>query len=120
MSLVLTPETLAAAYDYLRTTAPFDAWSLPEGEDVKFVVSRSRVRFGSYQWDGRRHVITMSANAIAYSITLLGTMAHEMIHLHLEELGMDRHGDTNTHSGAFRRLAAEVCRTHGLDPKAFY
>lgn len=120
MTLPLTKEMLAAAYDFLRTTPPFNAWSLPEPEDVKFVVSRSRVNFATYHRDGKWHVITMSANCVAYSGTLMNKMSHEMIHLHLEELGMDTRGYLNTHNGAFRRLAAEVCKTHGFDPKAFY
>lgn len=99
--------------------SPISAWSLPEPEDVRFVVCRSRKYFARYFWNGR-HNIEASANAIAYSHTLLEKMSHEMVHLHLEELGMDTRGTPDTHSGAFRRLAAEVCKLHGFDPKAFY
>lgn len=120
MTLPLTPEMLAASYDFLSVTPPFNGWNLPPSEDVGFKVVRSRARFGYYRWDGTRHVIAISANAVAYSGTLMATMSHEMIHLHLEELDMDRRGDTNTHNGAFRQLAEEVCRFHGFDPKAFY
>lgn len=120
MTLPLSPEMLAAAYDFLSTTPPFAEWNLPPSEDVGFKVSRSRSRFGFYRWDGTRHTITVSVNAVAYSSTLLETLSHEMVHLHLEELGMDDRGGTNTHSGAFRNLADEVCKVHGFDPKAFY
>lgn len=120
MTLPLTPETLAAAYDYLRTTPPFDKWSLPESEDVKFKVTRSRRWFARYHWNGNRHTIEVSTNSVAYSSTLLSKMSHEMVHLHLEELNMDNRGGPDTHSGAFRRLAEDVCKFHGFDPKAFY
>lgn len=120
MTLPLTPEMLAAAYDFLRTTPPFDKWSLPESDDVKFMVSRSRKWFARYRWDGNRHTVEVSGNAVAYSDTLISKLSHEMIHMHLEELGMEGRGGPNTHSGAFRSLADEVCKAHGWDPKAFY
>lgn len=120
MTLPLTPEMLAASYDFLSVTPPFSTWNLPPSEDVGFKVVKSRSRFGYYRWDGTRHVIAISANAVGYIGTLMATMSHEMIHLHLEELNMDNRGGTNTHNGAFRQLAEEVCRFHGFDPKAFY
>jgi hypothetical protein len=120
MPLTLSPEMLAAAYDFLRTTEPFLKWNLPESEEVKFKVSKSRKWFARYRWDGRRHTIEASSASIAYSDTLLAKMSHELIHLHLEELDMDRRGTPDTHSGAFRNLADEVCKFHGFDPKAFY
>lgn len=120
MTLPLTKETLAAAYDFLVTTPPFNTWNLPPSEDVGFKVTRSRRWFARYRWDGTRHTIEVSSNAVAYSDTLLAKMGHEMVHLHLEELGMDGRGSEDTHSGAFRSLAAEACSFHGWDPKAFY
>ena len=120
MTLPLTCETLAAAYDFLLVTPPFNKWNLPPSEEVGFKVSRSRRWFARYRWDGKRHTIEVSSNAIAHSDTLLAKMSHEICHLHLEEMGMDARGSANTHSGAFRRLAEEVCKVHGFDPKAFY
>jgi hypothetical protein len=120
MTLRLTPRTLEAAYDYLRSTPPFDRWSMPPGGDVKFKVGRTRHKFGWYQWDGSRHTITASSGTIGYSGTLLSLIAHEMIHLHLEATGQEnRTGDTSHHNAAFKRYAAQVCRLHGFDPKAF-
>lgn len=121
MTLQLTPEMLAAAYDFLRTTPPFDKWNLPESEEVGFKLSRNRKELGRYQWDGAKHTITASAIAIGHTATLMRFMAHEMIHLNLEEIGMEsRRGGQDTHNGAFRVLAAQVCKVHGFDPKAFY
>lgn len=120
MTLPLTPATLEAAYEYLRTTPPFSAWSLPEGDEIKFTVSRSRKWFARYGRVNGKHAIEVSANSVGHGTTLMTSLGHEMVHLHLEELGMDRRGTTNTHSGAFRRLAEEVCKMHGWDLKAFY
>ena len=120
MTLQLTPATLEAAYEYLRTTPPFGSWSLPDGDEVKFLVGRSRKAFAHYQWDGRRHTITVSSNAVGQTATLMEKMGHEMIHLHLEESGMESRGTENTHSAWFRRFAAQACKVHGWDLKAFY
>lgn len=121
MTLPLTPDMIAAAYDYLRTTPPFSRWNLPDSEDVRFSVGKFRSDYASYRWDGKQHTITMSANAIGYSPTLLRYLSHEMVHLHLEETGMEsRQGGEDTHNAAFRKFAAQVCKHHGFDPKAFY
>jgi len=121
VSLILTPENLATAYDYLRSTQPFSRWNLPDSEDVVFRVGRAPRSFGWYQWDGGRHTITASEKAIGHTSTLMLIMAHEMVHLHLEATGMEsRTGDTSIHNAAFRKCAAQVCRFHGFDPKAFY
>src|SRR5258708_4048479 len=121
MTLPLTPETLAAAYDYLRTTPPYCRWKLPPAQVVKFTVGKFRQDYGAYQWDGKQQNITMSANAIGQTATLMRYTGHEMIHLHLEEQGLEsRTGGKDTHNAVFRKLAAQACRYHGWDPKAFY
>ncbi len=121
MTLPLSPDTLAAAYDYLRTTPPFNRWNLPDSEDVLFSVVKTPRDYGWYQWDGKRHTISASKASIGHTVTLMRLMAHEMIHLHLEETGMEsKNRNNNTHNAAFRKIAATVCRVHGLDPKAFY
>lgn len=120
MTLPLTREMLAAAYDFLVMTPPFNSWNLPPSDEIAFKVTRSRRWFARYRWDGKRHTIEISGNAVAHSDTLLAKLSHEMVHLHLEELGMDGRGTADTHSGAFRHLAEEVCAVHGFDPKAYY
>ena len=41
--------------------------------------------------------------------------------MRLEITGMEsRSGGPNTHNIAFRKFAAQVCKIHGFDPKAFY
>jgi hypothetical protein len=120
VTLPLTAEMLAAAYDFLSTCQPFADWNLPPSEDVGFKVTRSRRWFARYRWTGNKHTIEVSANSVGHVGTLLTKMGHEIIHLHLEELGMDSRGTPDTHSGAFRQLAEEACKVHGWDPKAFY
>ena len=120
MTLPLTPDTLEAAYEYLRSTPPFAGWNLPEGDEVKFFVVKDRRAFGRYRWDGKRHTISMSANCIGQSRTLIEKMGHEMIHLHLEDAEMESRGTEHTHNAWFRRLADEACAVHGWDVKGFY
>lgn len=120
MSLPLTKEMLAAAYDYLCTTPPFCRWNLPDSEDVKFAVGKQNRKFASYRWNGKQHEVAMSAGCIGHTITLMEALSHEIIHMHLEETGIESRGSENTHNVAFRKFAAQVCKYHGFDPKAFY
>lgn len=121
MTLPLTPEMLAAAYDFLLTTPPFSSWNLPESEDVKFIVNKKlRNKFAQYQWTGDQHSISISAASNGHTSTLLENLAHETIHLFLEERGWESRGNESVHNAAFRKFAAQVCKYHGYDPKAFY
>ena len=121
MTLPLTPEMLAAAYDYLRTTPPFNRWNLPDAEDVKFIVNRKlKKKLAEYQWLGDRHSISMCDHGIGHTSTLMRTMGHEMIHLYLEKMGWESRGSDSVHNAAFRRFAAQACKFHGWDLKAFF
>lgn len=121
MTLPLTKEMLAAAYDYLQQTPPFSRWNLPHSEDVVFSVGKALDCFAHYQWDGARHTITVSSNAVGYTSTLVNALAHECIHLHLFATKQEslRSGPRH-HNAAFKRYAAQACKYHGWDPKAFY
>jgi hypothetical protein len=44
-------------------------------------------------------------------------MAHEMVHLHESQVGTGANG--TLHGASFYRVAAQVCRFHGFDPKLF-
>lgn len=121
MSLELNKEMLAHMYDYLCATPPFNTWNMPPSEEVVFKVAKTRHRQGWYQWDGKQHTITASAGRVSYSYTLVVLLAHEMIHLHLEDSNMESKATSNdVHNAAFRVLADKVCKVHGFDPKAFY
>lgn len=114
--LVLTPEMLAAAYDYLQTTPPFCNWNLPDSEDVTFKVFRSRTRCADWGKVNGRHVIRISAHHIKRTNSLMETMAHEMLHVHEDHNNCSGRG---MHSAAFVEWAREVCEYHGWDPGLF-
>ena len=115
MVLPLTKEMLASCYAYLATCEPFLKWNLPDSEDVTFKVSKSKSHFAQYIWDGT-HCIEVSSACVGYTSTLMETMAHEIIHLHLRLTGME----SRSTNPAFRKLAARVCGYHGFDPKGFW
>lgn len=118
--LPLTPEVLAAAYDYLASTEPFCRWNLPDSDDITFRVVKSRKMFAQYVYDGT-HTIEVSSGTVGHTATLMTTMAHELTHLHLRLTGMEsKSSNPNVHNLPFRKLAAQVCRVHGFDLKAFY
>lgn len=116
MTLALTPETLAGAYDYLCATEPFKGWNLPASEDVAFSVVRSPSLRGWYKCVSGKHVIAISSRCIGFSDNLIRTMAHEMVHLHQRDSRMETNGE---HNAAFLKLAARICSIHGFDPKLF-
>jgi hypothetical protein len=117
MSLPLTPDVLRSAYNYLVTTAPFNRWNLPDGDDVVFHVFASPAIAGEYRREGpTTHRIRVSRRVVGTTGTLMWIMAHEMIHLHEEHSGAVGRGQ---HSAAFRKWAAQVCKIHGFDVKMF-
>ena len=117
MTLRLTPEMLATAYEFLRASAPFRAWKLPDADDVEFHVIGARDRRGHYcAGDSALHRIAISASNVGHSETLIRTIAHEMLHLHQRE---QRSETPNTeHNAEFLRLARMVCLHHGFDTRA--
>lgn len=118
MTLPLTVEMLEAAYEFLRTTPPFNEWNLPEPDDMLFRVIRSRSHLGFYRKRrGGPHTIEISSGTVGHTNNLLMTMAHEMIHLHEGRTGADR--GKGEHSAAFKKWAAQTCAIHGFDPKFF-
>jgi len=117
--LVLTPETLERAYDYLRSTKPFSSWNLPEPEDVTFKVIRDRSVHGWHRFQrlpGRKikHTVAISRNTVGHTLTLFTSLAHEKCHMYEAEMGL-----TPGHGPVFQKLSAQVCKFHGFDPKLF-
>jgi hypothetical protein len=116
MTLRLTPQMLAAAYDFLRTSQPFSGWKLPESDAVAFTVNHHKYWFGSHQ-GAETCLITISDATVGHTSTLIRVMAHEMIHLR-----QYLHGEESrkiSHNRDFRRKAALICKIHGFDEKAF-
>jgi len=107
MALPLNAEMLAAAYDYLCCTPPFNKMNMPHSEDIKFSIGRRKNEFGRYQWIGGDHHMVFSSRNVGRHLQLLQTMSHEMAHLFLEVNGMcDEHGPV------FQKLADKICKHH--------
>ena len=114
MTLRLTPDILAAGYDFLRATEPFKNWKLPESDEVGFHVVRNPKMFADFGVCDGIPTIRVSERLNGHTSTVLATLSHEMIHLrqHLR-------GDREHHGPRFQRAAAAVCKAHGFDPKNF-
>lgn len=117
MTLRFTPDTLRAAYEFLRTTPPFCRWKLPAAEQFIFQVGKSSTTHADYSidTDGRRY-IRVSEKLVGHTHSLLESVAHEMVHLRQEQLG---YRPPFSHGAVFQKLTAQVCKHHGFDPKAF-
>jgi hypothetical protein len=114
MTLKLTPDMLAAAYDFLCTTDPFCNWKLPESDEVGFHVVRDPSLSADFGVEQSIPFIRVSEAHNGHAATLLATLAHEMIHLRQHLIG-----DREHHGPRFRRMRARVCAIHGFDPKTF-
>lgn len=117
MTLPLTPDMLAGAYEYLRTTPPFKGWRLPDADEVGFEVVVSKPYQGAFTFleNAGTPIIQISAAHVGHTIRLMTVLAHEMCHMRLWQ-----RKKLHTHHGKdFQRLAGQVCRFHGFDPKEF-
>jgi hypothetical protein len=112
-----TPDTLEATYRRLLTTLPFRRWKLPHPDKIDFVVSLHRDRCAhhrAYADKSGRHEIAISARKVKTLAFLDECMAHEMVHIRQDQLGMrDEHG------AGFKGLAKLVCRRHGWNHATF-
>ena len=119
-ALRLTPESLEAAYEFLRATLPFRRMKLPHADEVQFRVMVTRDCFGHFRGRSKTtedfNEIGVSQHMVKSTDVLISTMAHEMIHLYQHETGSDSRTD---HNAQFRRIAARVCRIHGFEPEDF-
>ena len=113
-----TPDACAAAYDCLRSFAPFKGWKLPSGEEVEFIVTRDPSKYGAHSHYICRdeHIIEISDACNGHLNTLMFTMAHEMVHLHQKRAKLVTKAE---HNADFKRRAKSVCRELGWDEKAF-
>lgn len=114
MTLKLTKESLRTAYDFMASTAPFNKWNLPDSEDVVFTITEQSSVMGTYSKYAGKHYIEISSERVTSTIALLGTMAHEMIHLHQGATKMDK-GSKTGHGRAFRALSRIAMGVHGFD-----
>ena len=113
MSLKLTSEMLRAAYNYLDFCPPFDHWNLPDGEEITFLVTRTH-DYGGFKSEGPARHIAVSQKRNITTLTVLMTMAHEMIHVYQHTHGLEIKDDKT-----FGLLADKVCKLHGFDRGIF-
>lgn len=114
MILPITVEMVEHIYSYLSCCPPFDKFSMPPAEDVKFKIIKTRRLFARYYAVGDKHHIEVSCKLVGSHMVLLTSVAHELIHLHLNEVdACDEHGPN------FQMIADEVCAIHGFDRLTF-
>jgi hypothetical protein len=117
LTLALNKERLALCYDFLEETVPFCDWNMPPSEHVEFRLVRSLDTRGWYNTIKGKHVIAISTNCVGTVKTLFEVMAHEMVHLHQADVGMETpHAQ---HNRAWHKLADKVCQCHGYDRLLF-
>jgi hypothetical protein len=112
----ITPDLMEDSYRLLLKALPFRRWKLPHPDDIEFVVSLHRDRHAHHRAykDGSGHEIAVSARKVKSLNLLTECMAHEMVHIRQDQLGMrDKHGD------GFQRLAKLVCLRTGFDFATF-
>lgn len=110
----LTPEILEANYRLLCVTLPFRRWKLPHPDDLVFRVSAHQDRHAHFRNHNKVREIVISQVHAAGLEKLTQDMAHELVHLRLDDTGNSR----VNHGPKFVKLARIVCRRHGwpLDP----
>jgi uncharacterized protein YjaZ len=118
MTLRLTPQNIEDAYNYLKNTAPFNKWKLPDSDDIGFKVTKQADRYGHYN-DGKPQGhwphIAVSVVHTRDTPMLLAVIAHELCHIRLGQLGKS----CADHGRLFKQLAKRVCAAHGFDIKTF-
>ena len=118
--MTLTPDIIKAAYVFLKATPPFRYWRMPPVDEIAFRVVKSRSIQAWFQASGRgskrKRTLAVSTNCVGYTNTLIGAVAHEMVHVYMDVQGLDTTGE---HNEKFYKLAKRACRVLGADPKTF-
>jgi len=121
MTLPISIEMIAAAYEYFRTTPPYSRWNLPDSEDVIFKVVKDPHLEAWHNAKGRgksrKQIVAVSEASVGHTISLMGAVAYEMLHLHQDITKQSTPG--TEHNAAFKKDAAKICRVHGFDEKRF-
>jgi hypothetical protein len=110
---ILTPEYLATLYTAFKQIYPFNEYPLPPASKVKFVITKTRARYGRF--DSINMAIEISSSSCGHFNTVLAVLLHEMVHLSLfiiKDDGWNRHGTS------FHKLKAKYAHMYNLDPKA--
>ncbi len=113
MAMTLSPGTVQVTYEYLCQLPPFKRLKMPASQDVTFEVNNDPACYGEYEPE---HVIRISRAKVGFLETLIKTVAHEMVHLHLYRIG---YKGWNLHDKKFEYYANRISTTMGFDPKEF-
>ncbi len=108
----LTRKILRASYDFLCQLPPYNRMRLPPSSKLRFVVSKRTDILGEYLSDPP--TISVSLHSHEHVITVLKTVAHEMIHAHQDMVKKD---SILEHNAAFKKTARRVASLLGFDPK---
>lgn len=111
----LTPEIIAEHYDILRLANPFKRLKLPARRTMQFRVTKNKRYRGYFRGLKSGYVIAISEEHNATGLDVQRTMAHEMIHAHLEMICPD----APHHGKEFQKLADKVCECFGYDRRTF-
>jgi hypothetical protein len=120
LTLPLNLERLRLSYELVVACPPFDGWNLPESEDIKFTLCRSKDTRGYYKWHPKKkqpHEIGISVNCIGNLNSLNEVMMHEIVHLH--ERIVKTVSPHAMHNAAFIAWSRTICKIHELDFKLF-
>jgi predicted SprT family Zn-dependent metalloprotease len=112
MSELVTDKTIKAMYSLLRQMPPFNMWKLPPASKIKFKVVHDLKFMGEMHM--KPYKMNIGLKHQEHFITILTTVAHEMIHLHLYLEGVKSY---NQHRKVFRTKAHQVGTIFGLDRK---
>ena len=110
---VLTPEYLAILYTAYKQLHPFDEYSLPPATKLKFIITKSKARYGRF--DPESMAIEISSVSCGHFTTIISVLLHEMTHLTLyvtKDPGWARHGKS------FWAIKHKYAAFYNLDPKA--
>jgi len=98
---VVTPENMRAAYEFLQKVC-FQDIRIPSSEKITFKVRKLKSYHGLYEYP--KHIVTI--NSETRSIThMVQIMAHEMIHVALEQNAASDH---YRHDANFEALARVI------------
>jgi hypothetical protein len=124
MRVILNPDQLVAAYEFIRTLEPFNLWALtekrkdfPHADEIEFRIVGDR---RSWAWKQRKfdgsHIIAYSDKAPAQATFLIMYMAHEMVHLYQD---INKLENSSMHNRDFVARAKQICSIQGYDLQMF-
>ena len=95
---IITPESMKAAYEFIRRVS-FSGLKLPSSKRIQFKARRLKMLHGYYLYPDNIIVINAETPDIS---RMLQIMAHEMVHVALEQNASCDHDQHDEH---FRALA---------------